>query len=1414
MKKLDFVVGAVYFAVAVWNSAVCSSVYLLGAVGITSALMCGKEHLAQKCMYLVAALSAVLIVVKSQPMLFAWLHFISLLNPWEELTYLGIFYDPMTPLHWMTLYTYLPELICLPLSYLVAHFWREGSDPPKGQLLPLITVFLLLGAGIIVRWWFGLAYLMLGCSWALCLVWAKWAQQWLAVLSVLVTLCHFSFSYFEHVLDHFQYDIHYEDDIGILETRKEPLVVLTLTLLIYICAGMLGQVNSEIPRPPSTGELLTPLISIDQKKVSQAATPFHEYQGRSRSRTRTLTMMEAPESSTQKLKKSFTMATQAYELSLISWMLRYLQGPDFTLTVARVLAVAWMSHYQCLSSLLVMLWVFLSCFFYRDEQVLKNITSLLLLPVLLVQMLGYYVWNVLGYTGTSYEKYGFMYFENPEFEFCLQVCVFSWSLFTASRLLDPIKDPTPKSESLRAIIHEVVYHLDKFSLCVLFLVGLSSIDLMHTVLMVLCSVFLVDLEKAKAWWKGLMIYTVLMLFGLYVWMLLLNLTDIELENTYLWQILGVEVNVTELEPIFNFIPRHYLLIILFFSEYMQMVVYDIQETDHYRYISKEKVSVLLNPLLWVKSWIQYYVSIYQIWVMYSVILTVMVVDSQNVLNFLRFILLIIFFVVHFNDKTLEIGRNKVKIIWFSLKYFSGLILVLRYVYQFSYSDESESDGELGQNLRLLGIEKYQLTELYKAMTWDSILFLGSVLAERSLFPRNESGSREKSQWLYAFAEVFGKGMMLGLSALAIFWRLSGSMLLVVICVVFFVSSVVTYHYRRLRSAYDTKEVVHLRDSELALRQRAWDALFFVCILFMLMDYGAFLLDQKYMLQDEYSSAIWIMFALGVNKPAPDAHLITEMYGYILILALLVIEKHCVEYLKSHTEAKTETHYEIKMSFQIWNHMRVMYEETMLLCLLVIAFSKLTVVSLVYVFFVFALCFLGVENRKKLIVLTYVVSFAVFAQYLVILSNLRGEISAIPPPDVGTPPLPVPWYPSLDWGDASNPNERPHIEDDPTFLNLGTSKAQIYNIAYDILFLIGLVVYFEYMDERRLEVAQAILHVEEDPQDENKSVPFIVKVKNFFYSTAHIFILVLVLIFVSQSSGLTSIIYCLFSLAFLMEANTLLKLDKTWEYFKKLLEKYFITFLAVDLSALIIYQIPLTWLHTGAQNEFLKAFGLLSLWRAGDQVEPAEAHLHYDWVLFKIWTFAFLRLLTKMFANDDFQDYITKYHNEIRDSAEDVSQKTAEEFNNNRIHLSKEFADKKRRIKEEGQEMLKGVSEWYEKGKEKSQLVVQSAVEPEVSVTDYFKELLLARLSKPLFKSFVSTLSSLKKEPSKEAESAISPGTLDIPHKEIHLTFKRLILLFWYIICSHTQETCFLLFFLNHYFYASFESLIYPLSALW
>jgi len=1413
MKKLDLVVCAVFFATAVWSSTVSSALYLVGGVGVTVALLCSKEQLAQRVMYAVAVGSAVLLVAKSLPLLLVWPQVSIGLSPAELSTFLGVFYDPHILLHWTTVYTYLPELLCLPLSYLVAHFSREGSESPKSQVVPLFTVFLLLAAGVCVRWWFGLAYLVLGCTWALGLVWWKWAQRWTAVLAVVVTMSHFCLSYTEHVLNLFQLDVDYEVQMGILDTKEKPLIVLCLVLLIYFSAGLLGQVSDGLERQATGGDLQTPLLSDDQKRLAQSMTPS---QLRLRPRTRTLPSSEFPINK-DTIKKSFTMASQPYELSLLSWLLRYLQGPEFALAVARVLAVAWLSHYQCLSSLLVLLWVFLSCFLYKDDSLLHKLTSVLLLPVLLLQMLTFYVWNILfSSPQVSLEKYGLQVFHSPTFEFFLQVCVFSWCVFTASRLQDPIKDPSPKSESLRVIIHEVVYSLDKFSICVLFLVGLSSIDLMHTVLMVLCSVFLLDLEKAKAWWKGLMLYTVLMLFGLYVWMLLLNLTDIELDNAYLWKVLGVETKVVELEPIVDFIPRNYLLFALFYSEFMQMVMYDIQEAEHYRYISTEKVSVLLNPLLWVKKWIQYYVSSYQIWVMYGLILGVMVISGQNVLNFLRFVLLIIFFVVHFNDKTLELGRNKLKVIWFALKYYSGLILVLRYVYQFSYSDESESNSELSQNLRLLGIERYEVTELYKAMTWDSIIFLGSVLAERSLLPQG-SGVGERSSVLYGLAEIFGKSMMVGLCAIAIYWRLSASMLLVFLCVLFFMCSAVTYHYRRLHSAYETKEVVHVRDGELALRQRAWDALFLVCILFMLMDYGAFLLDRQYMLTEEFESAIWVMFALGVNKPGPEEYLFSEMSGYILILALLVVEKHCVEYLKAHTDPKSETRYEINLTFQVWNHLRVIYEETILLCILVVAFSKLTVVSLLYVFTVFVLCFLGTDNRKKLIILTYVVSFSIFAQYSVILSNLRAEISPVSPPVVENKPLPIPWYPSLNWGNPTNPQELPHIQDDPTFLNLGTSTAQIYNIGYDVLVLLGILVYFEYMDERRLEVARPVQLQEGEESEQDKTVPFRVKVKHFFYSTAHIFILVLVLIFVSQSSGLTSVIYCLFSLAFLMEANTLLKLDQTWEDFKKLLEKYFLTFLILDLAALIIYQIPLAWLHTGTQSEFLKAFGLLSLWRAGDQQEPAEARIHYDWVLFKIWTFAFLRLLTKMFSNDDFQEYITKYHNEIKDSAEDVCRRTAEEFNNSRIQLSKEFAEKKRRIKAEGQEMLKGVSEWYELGKEKSQMEVKSAVEPSISVTDWVKAVLLARLSKPLFQSFVSTLA-LKRGESQPVESpeAISPPYSGFPEEEgkIYLSCKRLVLLVWYIICSHTQEICFLLFFLNHYFYASFESIIFPLSALW
>ena len=441
-----------------------------------------------------------------------------------------------------------------------------------------------------------------------------------------------------------------------------------------------------------------------------------------------------------------------------------------------------------------------------------------------------------------------------------------------------------------------------------------------------------------------------------------------------------------------------------------------------------------------------------------------------------------------------------------------------------------------------------------------------------------------------------------------------------------------------------------------------------------------------------------------------------------------------------------------------------------------------------------------------------------------MSNIRAEISQIPPPIVTNKPLPIPWFDSIEWGDPNNAKDLPHIEDDPTFLNLGTNVYQIYNISYDLLILICILVYFEFVDENRTDVASEPSIPADQSSTELQNLPFRIKVKNLFYSIAHILVLVLVLIFVSQSNGLTSIIYCLFSLAFLMQANTLLNVNKEWEEYTRFLDNYFVTFLMVDLTALMLYQMPLSAVHTGTGNEFLKAVGLVSLWRAGDEVEPVEARVHYDWVVFKILTFIILRLLSKMFANEDFRLYITRYRKDIEASASDVRLGTAREFNNHRIKVSEEFSRKKEESKQIIKKMLHEAGEWYQKGKETSQMEVKGQTTPDVAVSVWVKSVLLARLSKPLFSTFVANIAKKQSEEDdgekpdckvedREEPLVHSPSSLEAEASRINLTCRRLALLLWYIVCSHTQEICFVLFFLNHYFYASVESLFFPFSTL-
>lgn len=130
-----------------------------------------------------------------------------------------------------------------------------------------------------------------------------------------------------------------------------------------------------------------------------------------------------------------------------------------------------------------------------------------------------------------------------------------------------------------------------------------------------------------------------------------------------------------------------------------------------------------------------------------------------------------------------------------------------------------------------------------------------------------------------------------------------------------------------------------------------------------------------------------------------------------------------------------------------------------------------------------------------------------------------------------------------------------MPDYAVFLNLGTSKAQLNSIFYDMITLIFVLCYYAFLSTRESELetiqseSGSLRRIYEDISED--SLPKKTRGRKFFnffkksiYNMSHILILIFVLIFISQSFGVISSFYCLFCLIFIYKANEVIKNEES------------------------------------------------------------------------------------------------------------------------------------------------------------------------------------------------------------------------------------------------------------------------------
>jgi Piezo non-specific cation channel, R-Ras-binding domain len=584
-----------------------------------------------------------------------------------------------------------------------------------------------------------------------------------------------------------------------------------------------------------------------------------------------------------------------------------------------------------------------------------------------------------------------------------------------------------------------------------------------------------------------------------------------------------------------------------------------------------------------------------------------------------------------------------------------------------------------------------------------------------------------------------------------------------------------------------------------------------------------------------------------------------------------------------------------------NLLKVIAEAIIPMLILILAFRKLNTISFIYVFSVLIAVFFF--KKYRIILLSFTLVLWIWIQYGVLLTNINSDLlplgGSVPDQDL----IPIPW--------CSNTSNYFCDTFVSSILNDGLNF-----MFFDILTQIFAFIYYVHLFKReaQLEFLNEELEKLIEPENEGlRSIPhdfksklkfFLYDLKNLFYKFARFSIVIIVLLFTTQSEGLISCFYCIFCLIFIFKENSILltpdkeknqkkskNIESSTPYaqenqtelkepllgtdsnenqrevpennsnqrinsYTRLLSGFLILIL-LDLTMQTIVQF--TRNNKDSSNAtvtlWFECLGILDLTADNDGKNS-------DIINFKIYTFTILLMVQAMMYSQDFLDNHKNQCEKIKKESEEISKKMSEEFNNNRIRETKKFEKSKKKFAMKLDKVTKDIEDWNEKFYEKKDdKTSKSDFKSDQKFTEErtnFINYLIDMVNPYFFKDFIervtvisstlpdrknmdkhsedikrlktlfyeseeveSTQNSFKtyykseneiESPKKSKDNVEGKKLRDIK-KEYDLKFTDYPELFVYILVSNTTTITYFLFFVNHFMYASLESLVFPLSLL-
>lgn len=1148
--------------------------------------------------------------------------------------------------------------------------------------------------------------------------------------------------------------------------------------------------------------------------------------------------------------KKKNMIKSLFKILKCTFLFKLLISPTLLFFLSRFLLFFWIFYFKSAFSVLIMLWLFYSIIDLDHDRMIL-MTRFTLIPLLTLDCFVTFIFQTINFDTPTI--FGVFYRSFPAIELLFQMLTILTFIFINRTFGYNTKvfEITTETKSVWGILYTIIQqNSDKLSLIILFLVGLSDINIFHIGFIVICLVFLFDIQLARKFWGLLMFYTMGILIVRYIWILILpiiNIDDIEI-----LELIGLPKNSQVEQEKHSILPHDYYIWILLLSASIQNRAFGstMFSLDYYKLTKSDfraKHPLLVNYIVNIYEWY----TIFQVWVSYFFVFLIMFLSPLNILNYVRFICFCLFMFIHLKDVNSEISLNylRVKKIWGITVYYSGVLLIVRYVYQFIPFMHLNIETQY----RLIGIEVYEESQLYKNMVSDCMLLLFSILESRNRTDNLDRGSFEFEEVgfltgvvranfsligqekhvitaLQYLEEPFPLIVLFTVCTISVFWRLSLSMTCYLVAIGWYLFKLGDY----FGEVVEHKQL-YSPEIEWDRRVSVWNVLFLFTFSNMILSYGEFLVTPDIFGEVLYQKVLWIYFCTGFSK-TEGRTLLSVSYGYVILWVLLIIERHCVEFmLNTRVNISQEDEFRRLKNKNVTimrtlDFLRVFAEAIVPMFVLLIAFSKITFISIIYVLAVF-LSIIFASPYRRTHILNMIVIFMIWLQYILILSNIQSANSPEHLPK-DKKIINTPWYTRINW----------RTKDDPVFLNLGTGIDQLQNAYYDLLCTLFIMIYYKFLCTKEHELF--LLEMSNpDSHEKNKKIIF-VYVKKIVYNLSHVIIFLFVLMFIIQNSGIISGVYCLFCLIFIYGANEVIRSERGWSRYMKTLRIYFLTFMLLDLTLNIMIQIPFGIMNISSDG-WLNAIGLQRLWRAGqDSPPPDEENLHKK-VTFKIFAFAFLYMMYRMMRSKDFRERMTAERANLKAQGKIYGMTLAKEFNNKRIEENIRYQEKRKRFENELKKLDLNVQKWNQKfyeekresligtrnrantAKRKTTIHMDSPKSNnEPSFKTKLQNWLISFINPVLFRTYLDFLKAKEKiqvapeaenldDEKDEAQEEFEEINFNEKQEltEYNLNWKNYFMMIILILISNTQALVYLFCVVNHLIYASLESLVFPVSVV-